>query len=144
VWRPSVPCSIDDGKGSDFIHLGNVEPVAGFPESGIGCTVALECVELGWINEFEPIIEISSNVPRGDNAKGARKAFGTFGSKGLRPISNSGSHQPKKCSEKSHPYRVGNRLNVHNLRRNRISGHYGLIAAASSRASMIWSNVIDG
>ena len=114
--------------------------------------VALERVELGSLgfSEFEPIIEISSNVPRGDTAKGARKAFGTFGtfgtfgSKGLRPISNSGSHQPKKCSEKSHPYRVRNLLNVHNLRRNRISGHYGLIAAASSRASIIWSNVIDG
>ena len=123
-----MPCSINDGSWGHSIHLGNVEPVAGFSEARVGCMVALERVELGSLgfSEFEPIIEISSNVPRGDTAKGARKAFGTFGSKGLRPISNSGSHQPKKCSEKAHPYRVRNLLNVHNLRRNRISGHYGV------------------
>jgi hypothetical protein len=46
-----VPCSIDDGCGVDPIDLGNVEPVAGFPEPRIGCTVALESVELCWIDE---------------------------------------------------------------------------------------------
>jgi hypothetical protein len=43
-WSADVPCSIDDGSGGDAIHLGNMEPIAGFPESRIGCTINLERV----------------------------------------------------------------------------------------------------
>ena len=62
AWRPDVPCSIDDGSGGSTFPLGNVEPVAGFPEPWVSCTVALERIELGGLgfSEFGPIIEISS------------------------------------------------------------------------------------
>ncbi|MDB4491833.1 tetratricopeptide repeat protein [bacterium] len=45
-----------------LLHLGNVEPVAGFSEPRIGCTVALERVQLGRINESNKAMELRLKI----------------------------------------------------------------------------------
>ena len=46
-----MPCGVDYGSWGHPIHLGNVKPVASLPEPWVGCTVALERVEFGGIDE---------------------------------------------------------------------------------------------